>query len=69
MDLGVDEQGKIWFFEGNSKPSKLPEQVIEDTVGISPQFLMTLQYARTLYNRRYGRRPEGFGKKSYIPAR
>ena len=37
--------------------------MIEDTVGISPQFLMTLQYARTLYNRRYGRRPEGFEKE------
>lgn len=72
MDLGIDEDGKLWFFEGNSKPSKLPEQAIEDTVGISPQFLMTLQYARTLYNRRFGRRPitsRRDGRNNYIPAR
>ena len=51
MDMAVDETGKVWFLEGNSKPSKLPEQVIEDTEGISPQFLMTLEYARMLYYR------------------
>lgn len=49
MDLGVDETGKAWLLEANSKPSKLPEQKIEDTVGISPQFLMTLEYAQMLY--------------------
>jgi hypothetical protein len=52
MDIGVDETGKVWLLEANSKPSKLPEQKIEDTVGISPQFLMTLEYARLLYSRK-----------------
>lgn len=49
MDMAVDESGKIWFLEGNSKPSKLPEELIEDTVGVSPQFLMILEYAGFLY--------------------
>ena len=52
MDIGVDVNGKIWLLEANSKPSKLPEAKIEDTVGISPQFLMTLEYARLLYSRK-----------------
>ncbi len=52
MDIGVDETGKIWLLEANSKPSKLPEQKIEDTAGVSPQFLMTLEYARLLYSRK-----------------
>jgi glutathione synthase/RimK-type ligase-like ATP-grasp enzyme len=51
MDIAVDVSGKTWLLEANSKPCKLPEQVIEDTVGVSPQFLMTLQYARLLYAR------------------
>jgi hypothetical protein len=50
IDIGVDETGKVWLLEANSKPSKLPEKGIEDTVGISPQFLMTLEYARLLYS-------------------
>jgi len=25
MDLGVDKQGNIWFFEANSKPMKFDE--------------------------------------------
>lgn len=49
MDMAVDLSGKIWFLEGNSKPSKLPEDKIEDTEGISPQFLMLLEYAMLLH--------------------
>ncbi len=49
IDIGVDETGKVWLLEANSKPSKLPEPGIEDTVGISPQFLLTLEYAKLLY--------------------
>ena len=52
IDIGVDSNGKVWLLEANSKPSKLPEEGIEDTVGISPQFLMILQYARLLYSRK-----------------
>lgn len=49
IDIGIDVTGKVWLLEANSKPSKLPEKNVEDTVGISPQFLMTLEYARFLY--------------------
>lgn len=52
MDIGVDKTGRVWLLEANSKPTKLPEQEIEDTVGVSPQFLMTLEYARLLYSKR-----------------
>ena len=55
IDIAVDKTGKVWLLEANSKPNKLPEQGIEDTVGISPQFLLTLEYARWLYSTR---RPE-----------
>ena len=49
IDIGVDVNSEVWLLEANSKPSKLPEKKIEDTVGISPQFLMILEYARFLY--------------------
>lgn len=49
IDVALDKSGKVWLLESNSKPSKLPEKGIEDTVGISPQFLLTLEYARLLY--------------------
>lgn len=52
MDIGVDETGKVWMLEANSKPSKLPEKKIEDTIGVSPQFLMILEYAKLLYSRK-----------------
>ena len=51
IDIAVDRTGKVWLLEANSKPSKLPEKKIEDTVGISPQFLMTLEYAGLLYSK------------------
>lgn len=54
MDIGVDYSGRFWLLEANSKPTKLPEQGLEDTEGISPQFLMTLDYARLLYSKRRG---------------
>ncbi len=52
LDIGLDVTGKVWLLEANSKPSKLPEKVIEDTVGISPQFLMILEYAKLLYSKK-----------------
>lgn len=52
LDLAIDEAGKVWLLEANSKPSKLPEKDIEDNVGISPQFLATLEYARLLYSQK-----------------
>ncbi|MBS4023638.1 MAG: YheC/YheD family protein [Dethiobacter sp.] len=50
IDIAVDKTGKVWLLEANSKPDKLPEQKIEDTVGISPQFLLPLEYAKLLYS-------------------
>lgn len=52
MDIGVEVDGRVWLLEANSKPSKLPEKGIEETIGISPQFLMTLEYAMFLYSAR-----------------
>jgi glutathione synthase/RimK-type ligase-like ATP-grasp enzyme len=52
IDIAVDKTGKVWLLEANSKPNKLPEQGIEDTVGISPQFLLTLEYAKLLYSKK-----------------
>jgi hypothetical protein len=52
IDIAVDKTGKVWLLEANSKPSKLPEQKIEDTVGISPQFLLTLEYAKLLFSQK-----------------
>lgn len=51
IDIGLDSSGRVWLLEANSKPNKMPERGIEDTVGISPQFLLILQYARLLYSR------------------
>ena len=51
MDMAVDEDGKVWFLEGNSKASKLPERGLEDTRGISPQFLLILEYAIFLFQK------------------
>ena len=48
IDIAVDKTGKVWLLEANSKPNKLPEQGIEDTIGISPQFLLMLEYAKLL---------------------
>ncbi|NLP37075.1 MAG: YheC/YheD family protein [Firmicutes bacterium] len=52
IDLGIDESGKVWFLEANSKPSKLPEKKLEGTEGISPQFLKILEYACYLYQKK-----------------
>jgi hypothetical protein len=51
IDIAVDKTGKVWLLEANSKPTKLPEQRIEDTAGISPQFLLILEYAKHLYSK------------------
>lgn len=48
MDMAVDNYGKIWFIEANSKPDINPEPGLEDIEGISPQFLATLEYAKFL---------------------
>ncbi|MFO7262886.1 MAG: hypothetical protein A6D91_03585 [Bacillaceae bacterium G1] len=48
MDMAVDRQGKIWFIEANTRPEKLPIPGLEDTRGVSPQFLAVFQYATFL---------------------
>lgn len=52
MDMAVDRQGKIWFIEANSRPEKLPIPGLEDTKGVSPQFLAVFQYALYLAKNR-----------------
>jgi hypothetical protein len=48
MDMAVDRKGKIWFIEANSKPEKLPISGVEDTKGVSPQYLSIFEYAKYL---------------------
>lgn len=52
MDMAVDRQGKLWFIEANSRPEKLPIPGLEDTKGVSPQFLAVFQYALYLAKNR-----------------
>ncbi|OUM84422.1 MAG: hypothetical protein BAA01_00970 [Bacillus thermozeamaize] len=54
MDMAVDRNGKIWFIEANAKPEKLPIPGLEDTKGVSPQFLSTFQYATFLTKKACG---------------
>jgi len=48
MDMAIDEYGRIWFIEANSKPDKNPEPHLENTEDISPQFLSILEYSKFL---------------------
>lgn len=45
MDMAVDRRGNIWFIEANTRPEKLPIPGLEDTKGVSPQFLAVFEYA------------------------
>jgi hypothetical protein len=51
MDMAVDQKGKLWFIEANSKPQKNPIPGLEDRKGISPQFLYIFEYAKYLAKR------------------
>lgn len=49
IDMVIDEQGKIWFIEANSKPTKKSIPKIEQrTLDPSAQFLSLLEYAKYL---------------------
>lgn len=48
MDIAMDNEGKLWFIEANTKPDKDPEPELEDAEGISPQCLYILQYSKYL---------------------
>lgn len=43
MDLGIDKNGDIWFFEANAKPMEFDEPNIRQT-----SLLRLLQYFRYL---------------------
>ncbi|MDG5788820.1 YheC/YheD family protein [Evansella sp. AB-P1] len=49
LDMAIDETGKLWFIEANTKPDKFPYpgQAIHADVGTRP-FLCTLEYAKYL---------------------
>jgi glutathione synthase/RimK-type ligase-like ATP-grasp enzyme len=48
VDLAVDQWGKIWLLEVNSKPSKNDNTPLDGTVRIRPSVRKTIQYARFL---------------------
>jgi hypothetical protein len=48
MDMALDENGRIWFLEANTKPDKNPEPGLEDLEGVCPQFLAIFEYAQFL---------------------
>ncbi|WP_313781775.1 YheC/YheD family protein [Paenibacillus larvae] len=48
VDLAVDQWGKIWLLEVNSKPSKNDNTPLDGTVRIRPSVRKTVQYARFL---------------------
>ncbi len=49
MDMALDDKGRLWFIEANTKPDKDPEPGLEDIQGISPQFLSVLEYGKYLF--------------------
>lgn len=48
IDMAIDENGKIWFLEGNAKPDKYRVEGVDDMEGVSPQALAIFQYAKFL---------------------
>lgn len=43
MDLGIDQQGKVWFFEANSKPFRFDEKLIR-----AKSLIRLIHYAKYL---------------------
>lgn len=53
IDIVLDENGKLWFIEGNSKPDKSRIPGFDNMEGIAPQALAIFKYAKYLaINRR-----------------
>lgn len=53
IDIVIDENGKLWFIEGNSKPDKSRIPGFDNMEGIAPQALAIFKYAKYLaINRR-----------------
>lgn len=48
MDIAMDNEGKLWFIEGNTKPDKDPDASVQDTEGIMLECVYILQYAKYL---------------------
>jgi hypothetical protein len=45
MDMAIDQYGKIWFIEANTKPDKDLVEVLDDCDGIHPQYMAVFEYA------------------------
>lgn len=48
MDMAIDEYGKLWFFEANTKPDKDLVEGLDDFDEINPQYLAIFEYAEYL---------------------
>lgn len=48
LDLIIDQTGKVWFIEANSKPTKKVYRPLLQSAGILDQFLSVLNYAKYL---------------------
>ncbi len=53
LDLCFDRDFKLWFLEGNAKPDKDPEHRLQNPEDIAPQFLLTLEYAKYLWQNNF----------------
>jgi hypothetical protein len=45
MDMAIDENGRVWFFEGNARPDKYRTPGIDDMEGPSPQSVAIFEYS------------------------
>jgi glutathione synthase/RimK-type ligase-like ATP-grasp enzyme len=45
IDMAIDSNGKMWFFEGNAKPDKYRTEGVDDMTGIAPQALGIFKYS------------------------
>lgn len=48
IDLGIAEDGSVWFFEANGKPSKALIKGVDDAKGVNIKALKLFEYAKYL---------------------
>ncbi|TCS96775.1 YheC/YheD family protein [Hazenella coriacea] len=51
IDLAIDQTGKIWLIEINSKPSKTDDSVISPTILIRPSVTQLMNYVSYLFHK------------------
>lgn len=52
IDMAIDENGKVWFIEGNAKPDKYRTPGLDDMDGPAPQAVAIFQYSKYLAKNR-----------------